>query len=506
MTAAADAAPEYSVRDFLTVLFHRKRIILTFAVTVFVVATLASFLMSPVYETRATILVKKSQAEVPLVPTESSQLIISQLTEEDLNSEIEILKSRQLVEEVLEALGVDESWRKKNLVGDALRGLRQILGAAKLSYSEELMLHLQKELEISAVRRSNVIQVSYRSTDPEWATRIVQTLTEHYLEHRTRVYQSPNAVSFFEEQMQEAEERLRRDEQALARFLDESALTMVKSPLGTDPLSAHKQLVLQQLGRFQNELADAQVAVRGQERTVASFEDRLASEPERLASANRFNQDATTEELERGLVALELHRDALLQDFTPNNRKVRDIDAQIELAEERLRQAQEQVGSINRTEINPVHQELKAQFLRAEAELEGERARSTSLQNQIAKFSQELEELNEKAFALETLRRDAQTAEEAYLIYGKKHEEARISSAMDENKIINVSIAQPAAKPLKPVAPKKTLNMILAVFLGVFGGLGLAFLTEYFDHTFTTGEDIERRLGIPHLASIPEEG
>jgi uncharacterized protein involved in exopolysaccharide biosynthesis len=204
-------------------------------------------------------------------------------------------------------------------------------------------------------------------------------------------------------------------------------------------------------------------------------------------------------------VALQLKRDALIQDFTPDNRQIQDIDTQIRLAKERLQQAQEQVGSINRTEINPVHQDLKTELLRAEADLEGARGQYRSLQRQVARYRGELNEMNEKAFALERLGREAKVAEDAYLLYQKKHEEARISSAMDQQKLVNVSIAQPAQRPLKPVAPKKALNMVLAIFLGAFGGLGLAFGREYFDHSFTTGYDLESRLGIPHLASIPEE-
>ena len=81
-----------------------------------VVTALATFLSPPTYEATASILVKKASAEVPLVPKESSQLIISQVTEEDLNSEMTILKSRQAIEDTLHGLGVDESWRHEGLL------------------------------------------------------------------------------------------------------------------------------------------------------------------------------------------------------------------------------------------------------------------------------------------------------------------------------------------------------------------------------------------------------
>jgi capsular polysaccharide biosynthesis protein len=77
---------------------------------------------------------------------------------------------------------------------------------------------------------------------------------------------------------------------------------------------------------------------------------------------------------------------------------------------------------------------------------------------------------------------------------------------MDQEKLINVSVAQPARPPLRPLSRRLALNMFLAGVIGVLGGLGIAFAIEYYlDHTFTTGEEMERRLGLAHLASIPEE-
>jgi capsular polysaccharide biosynthesis protein len=76
---------------------------------------------------------------------------------------------------------------------------------------------------------------------------------------------------------------------------------------------------------------------------------------------------------------------------------------------------------------------------------------------------------------------------------------------MDRQNIVNVSIAQPAQRPLKPVGPRKALNLLLCLLLGAMGGLGLAFVSEYFDHSLTTGKDLEARVGLPLLGSIPDQ-
>ncbi len=208
--------------------------------------------------------------------------------------------------------------------------------------------------------------------------------------------------------------------------------------------------MMHRLSSLESSLGNAEVELQSERRQVVSLREMLRHEPERLQSSNRMNQDAATEEIERALASLKLERDALLQDFKPDSRYVRDIDEQIKMAEDRL--AQNRGGSdFSGTESNPLHTQLKGELLRTEASLQGTDSRVASLRMQVAEYQKQLDDLNAKAFDLESLHREAQAAEEDYLLYRKKHEEARISAAMDQEKFINVTIAQPAKIPLKPV-------------------------------------------------------
>ena len=76
---------------------------------------------------------------------------------------------------------------------------------------------------------------------------------------------------------------------------------------------------------------------------------------------------------------------------------------------------------------------------------------------------------------------------------------------MDQEKFINVTVAQPAQMPFKPEPRGLKMKLLLSVFIGLVGGVGLAFgLETFLDRSFTTAEDVERKLGIPNIASIPE--
>ncbi len=95
------------------------------------------------------------------------------------------------------------------------------------------------------------------------------------------------------------------------------------------------------------------------------------------------------------------------------------------------------------------------------------------------------------------------TAEENYLLYQRKQEEARISDALDRKRIVNVVIAEAATVPALPTSPNRFLNFVLGFFVALLTSLGLAFLVDCVDATFRTPDEVESLLGVPVIASLP---
>jgi uncharacterized protein involved in exopolysaccharide biosynthesis len=483
----------YSCRDTLAVLFRYKWSTVFFFLAVVTLVAIWTITMTPVYEVRSTILVKESRAEVPLGPSTSTQAAIEQVTQEDINSEIEILKSRELIAATLTKVG------SGGTIGNRLswpRALsRSLLGAPELSNFEKMVLQVERRLEIDAVPRSNLIELTCNSEDPEWGARFLETLTDLYFEQRIEIFQVPEAVSFFGDEAKAAETRMREAQAALQEFVQETGVSL--------PLDAHKQTLLNESQEVRIKLAEAGAAARQTEEAVRALEAKLQREPGRLPSSHRDHLAPEIEAIQKSLVTLRLRQDELLQVYGPNSSKARDLAAQIDLAEKQLKAAEARAGEINRTEPNEVYQGLRIQLLGAQAKLDGDRARYASLEAKAKELGQELEDLNSNAFELERLEREFDSAKQAYLLYERKSEEARISDAMDRRKIVNVSIAERPIPPIEPVSPNVILNLALATLFGCAGALGLAFTRNYLDHTFTTGEDLERHLCMSHLVSIP---
>ena len=456
------APNQISLRDILMVVFKRRRLIAIFAISVVSLVVATVLLLPRKYEVTAILHVTRSRAEVAMAPTDSSQLIVSG-SEQDLNAEIEVLKSRTLTQEVAEIVFPLEAELRRETSADRVWDfVGSLMSTTSKSDIDELVVELQSDVQIRANTSSNAIWISYVTEDPEWATQVVSTLTDTYLERRTEAFQSSQAVSFFEDQMKEAETRLGALEEQLEVFAEGSSITIMRGPQGTDSLGPQKALLMESLSRMENELGDAEVELQEQQQQLISLRTRLADEPERIPTASRNNITAASEEIEVALAELRLRRDELLQDFKEDSRYVRDIEKQILLAEERLERANSAAAGVNRTESNPVYLQLKSELMRVETDLEGTRARVDLLRKQVRVNREELEALNANAFEFDALRRNALAAEEDYLLYRKKFEEARISSAMDQEKFINVTVAQPAQMPLRPVRRGVVRRFLLA--------------------------------------------
>jgi uncharacterized protein involved in exopolysaccharide biosynthesis len=154
--------------------------------------------------------------------------------------------------------------------------------------------------------------------------------------------------------------------------------------------------------------------------------------------------------------------------------------------------------------VNTIYQGLQGTLLSNQAELKALKAKKETQKAQLLDLQKGLEKLNRVEKELTELDQQVEVDRENYRLYLTKFEESRISNAMDSERISNVSLIEPASPPLKSESRKIRLKLLLAVFLGGIGGLGLAFIWEYLDDRLERNEDVENHLGLPVLASIPE--
>ena len=132
------------------------------------------------------------------------------------------------------------------------------------------------------------------------------------------------------------------------------------------------------------------------------------------------------------------------------------------------------------------------------------KARDIVLRRMLSDTQKERNNLNISGLKIEKLERDRQKYLDSYNRYSENLEEARIDQIVQEQNVSNIKVIQAASLPMRPVYTRKYRNIAMGLFLGLFGGVGLSLVIEYFDHSVKKPDDIIKWLELRTLVSIPE--
>jgi uncharacterized protein involved in exopolysaccharide biosynthesis len=477
-----DNESQGTFRDLLYVIFKHKAKMITIFLTVVVTVTIGSFLMSPVYEASSKILVKFGRENV-FMPTNpavsgSPPVLFDSSREERINSEVEILKGRNLIEKVLSALGVTHIYPdidKKPLIP-------RPSSSKKLSPLEKATLVFEKKLTAEGVKKSDIIDIKFQHKDPIIASQVVNKLIEVFLEHHLIVYKQSQKYDFFDDQVRLLETKLKESENELETFRTQNNISS---------LEEQKTLLLKQVSDIELELAKTRSEISENEGKMQALMGHPSATPTdvKMGEETDLNPYAMSA-IRSKLAELKLKEEELLGKYTEQSVFVVNIRKEIKKAQELLAKEEK---TYHDKAVTSISHNLNAL-----------RSKEESHKKHLSNYQQELIRINSVELKLKGLERQVKLNEENYQLYVKNMEEARISNAMDNQKIANISVVEPALPPIKPVKPRKLLNIILSIILGGVTALGVAFTSEYFGHSFNNSEDVNKHLGLPVLAYISE--
>jgi uncharacterized protein involved in exopolysaccharide biosynthesis len=463
-----------TLRDWVAVGFRHSRMIGLCFLLIFGAVTLITILTPRQYEAELKILVKGERAEPLVSPDKESVMARPEVTEQDVNSEVELLKSRDLLEKVALASGV--------LPNDSLK-------------LNKAVQQLEKKIIVEPIKKTKLIRVTYKGESPHGAETVLQTLGQLYFEKHLEVHRPPGAVNFFQGQTEEYRKELKETEAAMTKFAADEGV--VEAPLS-------REISVRELNEFEAELKKARFAVAETEQRIQVLEQEQASTDARLTTSIKTTGNPYLEQqLRTTLLSLELKRTELLNKFTPDYRPVQEVEAEIAQAREALQNALNNPVREETTDRDTTHEMIKTELARARADLRAQQAKVESTSQVVDQYREQARKLNETAIAQQDLVRKAKTAEENYLLYSKKEEEARISDALDQQRIVNVSVAQPASAPPSSVSPRWLLNLGAGFFLAICASIIVACTADYLDRSFRTPDEVEIYLNVPVLAALP---
>lgn len=468
------------------VLFRQRRAFVCASLLVLVVATLyATFLTK--YQANMTILLRRGRANVPATAQPDAPIDVSRLniTEEEVNSEVELLHDFAVLRKVVEENALAER--------DPFHFLRPGQGPAERI--ERAARRLANKIRVEPIKKTNLIGVTYSSDNPQQAAKVLQSMARAYLEKHTIVHRPDGETQFFDQQKSEARLQL---EEAKGRLLQFGVRHGVVSA------AQQRDLALQKLSEVEAQYRQTTIELAETQTRIRELESLLAKLPARTTSQVRISDNPELlKALKSNLVELQLKRTQLLTKFEPSHRLVKEIDQQIEQVQSAIAAENGLPLRDETTDKNTHYEWATAELQSAQVRLKSLQARQVATTTQIATYRGYARQLGEDAITQDDLLSSEKVAQDTYLLYVKKQEEARVDDALDQRGIVNVAIAQP---PVVPVLPVTSAWMILAIGILAAGacGTGAAFTADYLDSRFRTPDDVIAYLDIPVLASLPQ--
>jgi len=483
-----------TTRDIVEVGVRRRgSFMLSFAV-IFLGALVAAVIVPKRYESETKILVHRERAD-PLMTAQQTAAVeqnLPGLTEEDINSEVAILRSQDLLEKVVVACGV-ENFKDNSLLHSLLGS--QTVDDQNLSV-RKAAAKLGNDLRIDPIKKSYVISVRYSATNPELAARVLNTLGNLYLEKHAEVHRPKDEAGFFDRETAAYRKVMEEAQQKLADFNRETGIVTSQS---------ERESAVPKLAEFELDMRQTQAAIPAAEEHVRSLQALLDKTAPRITTQlHNSDNGALMQQLKSSLVNLEGQRVDLRNKYAPGDRMVQEVDTQIEQVKAAIDAQQKAPLKEETTDQNPTYGFLHQELAKAQADLAALRARSRSLENVDQAYRQTLVNRDQKQIEQAALLRDAKTAEDNYLLYLNKREQAHISDAFDKNRILNVSIAQPATIPFRPTNPA-TMILLLGWIFACLASTGIVLMQEQLNPTLRRPEQIEQYLDVPLLANLSGE-
>ena len=482
---------EQSLRDLFYIGFRHKGKMLAWFLTVMAGVTAFTFLTPETYRSTAKLLLRLGRESVTLDPTATTGPVISvsQSRAGEIQTELEILQSQELIERLVSALGPDVICERAAIKEVVFAWLGMKVPAANRSDAVQLVMD---NLETSS--HSNIIRLSYNTGSPQLAQKVLTQLIELYLEMHITVHQTHGAYEFFIQQSEELQRKLSQYENDLQRLKDES---------GFFSLDEQQKLLLGQISVMEEEIGRTSAEMKSSSAKVQRLEQIVAELPEQVVISETTGLPSTAAEaMRQEMFKLRLEESKIQKNYRDGSRMVESIheqisDAQAMLEREKYTHTQVTQGP------NATHQQLQLALLNEQAALADHQSKLEVQRQQLVEAKGRLKTLNATEVTIRNLMREISVHETNYLRYSDNLEQARIEQAMEKQLIANINVVQQATLPVRPILPRKSFNLFVGLCLATFGALTLALLSQYFDHTIQTPEQAEECLQLRTLACIP---
>jgi uncharacterized protein involved in exopolysaccharide biosynthesis len=478
LARASIAFPRYTLRDLLIEVFYHKRIMIIAFVIPVLLGLAASLITKPNYVAEARLLVLYSSEYFYRPATgESASSSIPLDRNEIMLGELQVVQSQTLAIQTLQAVGLDRVY--PGMKADDPGALPQAA------------LRFEKDLNATSIAQSNVLELSFRSYNPDVAADVLRVLISGYLERRIAIFARPPSPTAQADQ-DLFRERLRVAETALAQFSDEHGIgnyeeqmTLLLTMQSNN--RAARDEVAQSIGETAAKLATVQAQAPRVPGTIQLFTDSDRSQHLQLLTAE--------------LTQMQIKRREFLTRYQPGAAALQEVDRDIASLQSQIAQGAGRENGVTHVGRNPVAQDLQGQGLALQGQLDGLKARQVQLDATAASIASRLKEFNQIAQHYRDLQRDRDVLDQTYRALVRSNEDTQIAAAAERSRAANIRVVQPPERP----AVGRNLSTIL-VAAGVVVGFGAAVaalaVSYALRQVFVSVRDVTVTLELPVLVGV----
>jgi len=455
--------------SFLDVLQRRRWTIISFLLLVLLLVSAASLMIKPKYEAVSRIVFNRENAN-PLgfrdagdVQRDDADYTVS------LDTQVEILESDSVAQQVIQDLHLDQNptFVGKKALAQSAAGARS--ESETREAQQQLVRFFMRGLSVSKEKNTRVIEIRYKAKDPKLAADIANAVTQAYIEHNfnMRFQSTMQTTKWLTQQLAELATKVQDSQEKLVKYEKEH---------GFVELDDKQNVVTSRLDDLSKELTAAEsdrISKEADYRLTLAENAELTAKAEPNALIDRLNAQEDDLKTQYAQATVQLG---------PANPKVQELNNQ-------LKEVQQEIKS----ELQKMSDRARTQYYEA---LDREKMIRTAVEEQ----KQQANKVSETAIEYSLLKRDAESNRQLYEGLLQKLKEAGVSAGMRSSNIEVVDIAEVPTMPTEPNIPR---NLIVAVLLGLVGGVGLAIIQERLDRTVRSLHQLQALSSFPQLGIIP---
>jgi uncharacterized protein involved in exopolysaccharide biosynthesis len=470
MHSADPASAEFSPLQAM----RRQRWPMFWAFVVVVALTIAYLVVAPKgYTSEARLFVRLGRESVTLDPTATTGKVIDlqESREVEINSVFELIKSRAVMEQVVDTLGTDMILRRDPDASSSALGdlVSQFNIFAPYDLRDEAIRVLNKNVKAEVVKKSNIIKISCDAHSPELARDIVATLVSRARETHGRVNRTAGSHEFFITQTAQMGEKLRGLEEELRDL---------KTSSGISSLDNQRTGHLRMIQDLQDRLLVAQSALASADAEAEMRRTTLRGLPEAIIVGQSVGLPNTAEaRLRESLYTLQVKEKELLSKYTDKFPEVIHMRAQIAEVQSLLEESPEAPQVTHG--VNEAHQEVKLAMFKQTASAAALKAEATSLTAHLATARDELKQINEHELQMVRLQRQIDLETANYMKYAENLEQARIDQELANERISNLNLSQEPSYSITPTRPVPSRTLAMGLLAAVAASIGVGLLRDH---------------------------